>query len=39
VIEIAGRMHAEDMNRPAGILHQEEPAHLALEGDAAFDAS
>jgi magnesium transporter len=31
VIEIAGRMHAEDISRLAGILHQEEPAHQALE--------
>ena len=31
VIEIAGRMHAQDISRLAGILHQEEPAHHALE--------
>lgn len=31
VIEIAGRMHAKDISRLAGILHQEQPAHLALE--------
>jgi magnesium transporter len=31
VIEIAGRMHAQDISRLAGILHQEESAHLALE--------